>query len=93
MCFCISSNISVPIWISNLLNGVLGQILMISDSCIGNNKQNNSDRMQLTPEDASSGGEMSLAVISHQKDWLLVFTFVDRMLFLTYFIILAVKHA
>ena len=78
--------------LSSLLNGMLGQILLISDSCIADNKQNNLDRMQLTSEDATSG-EMSTSVISRQKDWIILFAFIDRVLFITYFIILVVKHA
>jgi len=92
---CVNSNLRVPQFLVDLLRGVFGQLICAGDSCINISKPINSDRMQLTPEDANGSNFANTldTNVSNENEWILVFTFIDRLLFLIYFIIFIVKHA
>jgi hypothetical protein len=92
---CVNSNFRVPQFLVNLFRGVFGQLLCIGDSCLNISKPINLDRVQLTPEDANGSNitDTLSSSNSSENEWVLLFSFIDRLLFSIYFIIFMVKHA
>lgn len=91
----INSNFSLPIFVTNLLRGIAGQLLCIGESCIQLNTRKNMDRVLLASEEGNPQNEASNSnvVNTRQQDWIIFFAFLDRIYFVVYFLILVIKHA
>ena len=82
---CINSKLNVPLFLINCLKGTVGYIFCLSDTFITKIKN---DRVQLTSEEEQPP---SNEINPNENDWMIIFTFVDRLIFFIYSIILIIK--